>query len=56
VIESVTNRAGGNVNATVDLKSVKLRPQPHLPTLLQGRKGMHVKKLLFAGRLQSGGE
>ena len=37
-------------------KSIQLRHQPQEPVLLKVRIGMHVKKLVFAGRLESGGE
>ena len=37
----------GGVDATVYLKNIQLIHQPHVPRLLKGTLGIHVKKLVF---------
>ena len=55
-IKSVTNRVRVSRGETrVDPKSIQLRHHPHVPMLLKGTIGTHVKELVFAGRLESDG-
>ena len=57
MMESVTNSVfWGGGNARVDLKSIQLRRQRHMPMLLKGRKEMHVESEYSLDRLKSGGE